>query len=167
MGRRTFVLAMVPALSLAAAAAARAAKPEPPLSVALRVVAADAARGRYRIEVRLRADLTLEEPFLRVKVQPSAGAPALQTASRRDSVEPVALIRGREARREVEVLTLPHEPVTVMVGLGGMLGAHHLHRTASLDLGEPVEPAPSGRVRTDQHGQTYLEVPMRPSERQR
>jgi hypothetical protein len=151
-------------LCAAAPPPSMAAKPEPPLGVTLRVVSAEPDRGRYRLEVTLSAAVALEGASLTVEVRPAAGVPALQAASRRHSVEPVAVPRGRGVRRVIEVLTLPHEPVTVLVGLGGRMGRHRLHRTAGVDLGERVDPAPRGRLRTDQHGQVYYEVPLRPRE---
>jgi hypothetical protein len=54
--------------------------------------------------------------------------------------------------------------VLVLVGLGGRLDGRPLHRTAALELGEGALPSLAGRVRTDQHGQSYFEVPMRSSD---
>jgi hypothetical protein len=65
-------------------------------------------------------------------------------------------------RREIEVLTRPYEPVTVLVGLGGASAGVRLHRTGSIDLGPPRPDDAGGRTRTDQHGRTYFEVPMQP-----
>jgi hypothetical protein len=141
---------------------ARAAKPDPPLKIALRLLAADAGRGRYRVEVRLRADVALEDATLVVRVVPrEAGAAARDRAAEpRVSHQPLALAPFRELRRELEVLTGAEEPVTLLVGLGGRAGAAQLHRSSGLDLGPATEPGPEGVVRTDQHGQGYYEVRM-------
>lgn len=149
------------------APAAFALKPEPPLSVALRVVSADPARGRYRIEMRLRAGVPLTEAALVVRVRPRSPAATEREPLRASapSVEPIELPPAREVRRQAEILTLPNEPVVVMVGIGGTVGRARLHRTASLDLGPPGEADLPGRVRTDQDGRQYFEVRMAGAER--
>lgn len=151
------------AIVLSAARPALAAKPEPPLSVALRVLSSDPARGRHTVELRLRTDVALTDATLTVAVRrvPELAAQAGLGALASSTVEPLSLARGREVRRQLEVLTGAHEPVMVLVGLGGRLGGSRLHRTSAIDLGPPAEP-PAGRVRTDQQGREYFEVPMRP-----
>jgi hypothetical protein len=163
--------ALLAALTLCLPAAApreaRAAKPDPPLTVRLRLLSADASRGRYRVELRLRADVALQEPSLVVRVVPrEARAAALRAGEpERVSRQPVALTPFRELRRELEVLTGAQEPVTLLVGVGGQAGAARLHRTSGLDLGPETAPSPQGTVRTDQSGQSYYEVRMPPAPR--
>ena len=141
---------------------ALATPPEPPLSVSLRLLSADASRGRYRIEVRLGAGVTLEDAALIVRLAPRGGGARTARAAwaTRESREAVSLRPGRELRRELEVLTGAQEPVTLLVGLGGRAAGARLHRTRALDLGPETPAAPPGRVRTDQLGREYYEVPM-------
>lgn len=154
---------LLAALALAGAAVpAGATPPEPPLSVSLKLLSADAARGRYRVEVRLRARVALEDAVLVLKVLPreeSARAARAGRAGERETREDVVLRPGRELRREVDVLTGAQEPVTLLVGAGGRLDGARVHRTRGLDLGPEAEAAP-GRVRVDQHGRAYYDVPM-------
>jgi hypothetical protein len=152
---------LLSALALAAGREARAAPPEPPLSVSLRLLSADASRGRYRVEVRLRAQAPLEDAVMILKVAPRDGtARTALRADTRETREAVSLPPGRELRRELDVLTGAQEPVTLLVGLGGRAGGAQVHRTRALDLG-PEPPADAGaRRRTDQFGRTYYEVPM-------
>jgi hypothetical protein len=146
---------------------ARASKPQPPLVVRLRLLSADASRGRYRVEVRLRADVALEEPSLTVRVlsREAGAASARPGREPRGSSEPLTLAPGRELRRELDVLTGAEEPVTLLVGLGGHVGPAQLHRTGGLDLGPPSEPEQAGSVRTDALGRGYYEVRMPPERR--
>jgi hypothetical protein len=156
--RAIFVAAAV--LAALAPAPARAAKPEPPLAVSLELLAGDASRGRYRVAVRLRSGVPLEDAALVVRiVSREAGARGAQAATRPWSREPVALPPGREVRRELEILTGAQEPVTVLVGVGGRSSGLRLHRTRGLDLGPETPPA-AGTVRTDQDGRTYYELRM-------
>jgi hypothetical protein len=148
------------------APAARASKPQPPLVVRLRLLSADASRGRYRVEVRLRADVALEEPSLTVRVlSREAGAAAARASGRepRASREPLTLAPGRELRRELDVLTGAEEPVTLLVGLGGHIGPAQLHRTSGLELGPASAPEQAGSVRTDALGRSYYEIRMPPA----
>src|SRR5687767_13013324 len=118
------------ALVLGAPPFAQATKPEPPLSVSLRVLSADPARGRYTLEARMRTEVALTDATFTVAVrrQPAAGVvEAGRNASASPTVEPLALARGREVRRQFDVLTDSQEPVMVLVGLGGRLGAHRVH----------------------------------------
>ena len=160
--RARLLAVLVLSLAVAAPAPARAAKPEPPVRVTLRLLADDASRGRYRVEVRLRADVALQDPTLVVRVVPrDAGAAARASAPEpRVSRHPIALAPFREVRRELEVLTGAEEAVTLLVGLGGRAGAVQVHRTAGLDLGPATAPGPEVAVRTDQDGQSYYEVRM-------
>jgi hypothetical protein len=152
----------VAAAALAALApAARAAKPEPPLAVSLELLSGDASRGRYRVAVRLRSGVPLEDAALVVRiVSREAGARDAQAATRPWPRQPVALPPGREVRRELEILTGAQEPVTVLVGVGGRSSGRRLHRTRGLDLGPETAPRAAGTVRTDQDGRTYYELRM-------
>ena len=168
MRGRALPTALTLCLLAGTAPAARAAKPQPPLMVQLKLLAADASRGRYRVEVRLRADVALEAPSLTVRViSREAGAAAARADVRppRLSREPIALVPGRELRRELDVLTDAEEPVMLLVGVGGQVGPARLHRTSGLDLGPPAAPEEAGSVRTDALGRAYYEVRMPPARR--
>jgi hypothetical protein len=159
-GRRLAFLA--PWLLAALAPPAWAAAPQPPLSVSVVLLSADADRGRYRVELRLRSDVALEDAAITVRLLPRGAGAAAARAGRapRESREGVALAPGRELRRELEVLTDAQEEVTLLVGLGGRAGGARLHRTRGLDLGPPSAPEPAATVRTDQEGRSYYEIRM-------
>lgn len=168
MRARPLPAALALCLLAGVAVGARAEKPEPPLTVRLRLLSADASRGRYRVEARLRADVALDEPALTVRVlSREAGAAAAPAGQReqRGSREALVLVPGREVRRELEVLTDAEEPVTLLVGIGGRAGRAQLHRTSGLDLGPPSAPDAAASVRTDQLGRAYYEVRLPESPR--
>lgn len=148
---------------------AGATKPEPPLTVAVSVLSAHPDRGRYTLAIRLRSDVALDDASLTIRVHALAapGPASARETPRLPFSESLALPRGREVRREVEVLTRPHEPVTVLVGLGGASAGVRLHRTGSVDLGPPRPDDAGGRTRTDQYGRTYFEVPVQPRAEER
>src|SRR5688572_8732930 len=136
MRSRSMVAAVLALAGLAGPAGA--AKPEPPLTVAVSVLSAQPDRGRYHLAIRLRSDVALDDASLTIRVQTLAGPGAASRQAVRPPIsESLALPRGREVRREVEVLTGPDEPVTVLVGLGGASAGVRLHRTGSIDLGPP------------------------------
>lgn len=160
---RRMAAALLPFALAGTGAPALAAPPEPPLSVSVRLLSGDAARGRYRVEVRLRAQAPLEDAVMVLKVAPrgpGAGAARSGRAQAREAREPVSLRPGLELRREMDVLTGAQEPVTLLVGLGGRMDGAQVHRTRALELGPELPADTAARARTDQFGRTYLEVPL-------
>jgi hypothetical protein len=161
-GGRAAIIIVLSACGLTAGAPFAVARaPEPPLSIELKLLSGDAARGRYRVEVRLRADVVLDEPVMTVRLlsREEVQASRAGRSPRRESREAVVVTRGRELVREIEVLTDAHEPVLLLVGLGGRADGLRLQRTRGLDLG-PAPEEPAATLRTDQLGREYYEVRM-------
>lgn len=154
---QSLALLGIVAFAVGSAPALLAAKPEAAVEVRLRVIAADEMRGRYRLEARIRSRLSLDEASFIVQVHRGAMAERLGTAA----VRPLSLRAGQEVRREVAVEALPHESVTILIGVSGRIGTARLHRAESVDLGPPSQRELEGRVRIDREGRAYFEVPMR------